>query len=313
MTFDEFLSGTPQPQDVRDWARSFVQGFNAARADVISIKALAQESDAADAIDGDRSFRILNGYDSVPLALCRQAQDIRLNTVVESIGWSKGSVSAHVRSAFTGELTALRAKRAIVTVPLGVLQTGTIRFDPEPVDNLAAARQLCFGQVVRLVLRFRERIWDSKKEFADAGFLLSDAPVFPTWWSTLPVRAPVIVGWSAGPKADALAACDRDEVLEKALDQLAKITHVPAHELQESLDQVYYHDWATDPFARGAYSYVPAGSADARQRLARPAEDTLFFAGEAANTEGHAATVHGAIASGRTAAQHILFTSRQRL
>jgi monoamine oxidase len=48
------------------------------------------------------------------------------------------------------------------------------------------------------------------------------------------------------------------------------------------------------------------GGIDAQAQLARPLEDTLFFAGEATNTEGHQGTVHGAIASGLRAAREII-------
>ena len=40
--------------------------------------------------------------------------------------------------------------------------------------------------------------------------------------------------------------------------------------------------------------------------LARSIDNTLFFAAEATDTAGHDGTVHGAIASGRRAAQEIL-------
>lgn len=55
-----------------------------------------------------------------------------------------------------------------------------------------------------------------------------------------------------------------------------------------------------DPFARGAYSYVPAGALDAVDRLAEPVAETLFFAGEATDT------VAGASASGERAADAAL-------
>ena len=42
---------------------------------------------------------------------------------------------------------------------------------------------------------------------------------------------------------------------------------------------------------------------------AAPVEETLYFAGEGTETEGHPATVHGAIASGRRAARQILGVS----
>jgi monoamine oxidase len=68
----------------------------------------------------------------------------------------------------------------------------------------------------------------------------------------------------------------------------------------------YVHNWSKDPFARGAYSYAAVGGLEARRRLAEPIENTLYFAGEATNTQGYSGTVHGALASGRRAARHLL-------
>jgi uncharacterized protein with NAD-binding domain and iron-sulfur cluster len=51
---------------------------------------------------------------------------------------------------------------------------------------------------------------------------------------------------------------------------------------------------------------VPVGGLEARAALAQPVENTLFFAGEATNSDGHTATVHGAIASGRRAAREVI-------
>ena len=72
------------------------------------------------------------------------------------------------------------------------------------------------------------------------------------------------------------------------------------------LQDFAYHDWQADPFARGAYSYVTVGGLWAQRALAQPVAGTLFIAREATHWEGHFATVHGAIASGRRAAQEAL-------
>jgi monoamine oxidase len=66
------------------------------------------------------------------------------------------------------------------------------------------------------------------------------------------------------------------------------------------------YNWQRDPFARGAYTYLRVGAGNARRALARPIEQTLFLAGEATDTSGQAATVAGALASGRRAARQLL-------
>jgi monoamine oxidase len=69
---------------------------------------------------------------------------------------------------------------------------------------------------------------------------------------------------------------------------------------------LYCHDWQSDPFSRGAHSYVKVGGEAAQRQLAAPVANTLFFAGEAAESSGQHGTVHGAIASGHRAAAEIL-------
>jgi len=66
------------------------------------------------------------------------------------------------------------------------------------------------------------------------------------------------------------------------------------------------HDWQSDRWSLGAYSYALVGGADAHRELAAPVEDTLFFAGEATDARGHNGTVHGAIFSGYRAAREVL-------
>ena len=77
-------------------------------------------------------------------------------------------------------------------------------------------------------------------------------------------------------------------------------------ESKQHVIAAYTHDWQADPYALGAYSYIPAGATSAPALLAESVEDTLYFAGEATETSGRSATVHGAIATGRRAATQIL-------
>jgi len=93
-------------------------------------------------------------------------------------------------------------------------------------------------------------------------------------------------------------------IVEQALQSLSTVFGGrPQSELE--LEAAYLHNWQTDPFSRGAYSYITVGGSDARNILAAPLEDTLFFAGEATDTENEAATVTGALQSGARAAREV--------
>src|SRR5437867_1865458 len=70
--FKEFLRGVDANSEAAKWATAYVEGFNAARADRISVRALARERQASEEIDGDRTFRLNRGYDVLPQGLWEQ-------------------------------------------------------------------------------------------------------------------------------------------------------------------------------------------------------------------------------------------------
>ena len=320
--FTDFLSRADSSAEAKELTASFVEGFNAARKEIIGIASLAKDARAADAIGGDRSFRFFCGYDSVVHNIVRKVSDsagaLSLNSVVTHVAWQPGLVTLSVRSTLTGRVEKLTASRLVVTVPLGVVQAGqdaagSIGWDPVPATLLDAVAKLAFGQVFRVVLCFKDSFWEANPAFSNAGFILSNEHLFPTWWTTLAVRAPVLTGWSAGPHADDLIGQPESAIIQEAVASLARITGTDPARLSSLLQHAYFHDWQADPYARGAYSYVPAGALAAREILAQPVADTLFFAGEATELNGHSATVHGAIASGRRAARQILALDSNKL
>jgi monoamine oxidase len=308
-SFEEFLRRSHQRPEIKNWARLHIEGFNAARKELISAASLKQDAEAAEEIEGDRTFRIPGGYDSIALALLRSSPDhhaiVQLNSIVERVVWRRGLVEVRYRSALDNEKAKLRCRQLIVTVPLGVLQAaplslGAIHFDPQPREIIKAAEALAFGQVYRITFRFRHAFWDEDERLKRVGFLLSKEKLFPTWWTTHPIDSPLLTGWTAGSAADPLRSADQSALVTEALRSLARILNrkVPRPEA------IYFHDWHADPFFRGAYSYVPVNALAARKALSKAVDDTLFFAGEATETNGHGSTVHGAIASGvRVAAQ----------
>lgn len=314
-TFADFLEQSAHSEQAKQLATSYVEGFNAARKEIIGISSLALDAAAADAIDGDASFRILNGYHAVARYIAagieNPALNLRLQTVVNRIEWRAGLVTAYFQTGPAKRAETVTAKKVVITVPLGVLQAGVdnagaIRFDPEPADTLSAAQQLSVGSVMRVVLRFRKAFWEDGERLGDFGFLLSDEKFFPTWWTPLPIRAPILTGWSAGPHADRLIGRSQDDIVMVALRDLARILDTNLEIISGLVEKANFHDWSADPFARGAYSYVPVNALPARNILARPIADTLFFAGEATELNGHSATVHGAMASGKRAVQQLL-------
>src|SRR5262245_49546095 len=122
----------------------------------------------------------------------------------------------------------------------------------------------------------------------------------PTWWTVDP-EVPILIGWAGGAQAQRLSSLNTSILVCQAVHSLAHIFQKPPIEIEQQLEDAYTYDWRADPFARGSYSYALVGGADAMEQLAQPVAETLYFAGEATNSEGHAGTVHGAIATGKRA------------
>jgi monoamine oxidase len=114
------------------------------------------------------------------------------------------------------------------------------------------------------------------------------------------------VGWAGGGKAERLAAHGAVEIENRAIAALARQLGMQRRRLASLIDHCWHHDWQHDPYTLGAYSYALVGGSTAAKRLARPVENTLFFAGEAADAEGRTGTVHGAMGTGYRAADSVL-------
>jgi monoamine oxidase len=215
----------------------------------------------------------------------------------------------------------LQAPHVLITLPISLLkaepgQPGIVQFEPSlPREKIRALDNLEMGKVIRVVLCFRERFWDSIKppagggaSLADMSFLFSQDEWFPTWWTSMPRKAPIITGWAPFRCAEGLSGRGHSFVTDRSLQTLGGLLGPSVQELQDLLREAYFHDWQVDPFSLGAYSYGKVGANEAQQVLAEPVDSTLFLAGEAIDTSGHNGTVHGAIASGYRAARQILQT-----
>jgi monoamine oxidase len=315
-SFDDFLAslgGRVRAGDRRA-ARAFVEGFHAADPAAIGARSLAAESEGLPSDRVRQIARVHGGYDQLPrwLALDLQGR-LRLRAPVAAIEWRRGHVRITVRRT-SRAVERLGARAAIVTVPIGVLAAGPARpgglvLEPDPPRIRRACSSIAMGAVTRLVCWFGVFPWNAEQatrgsgQGARAGFLQGVGPTFGVWWTAYPLRWPLAVAWSGGPKAAAIAARGRRAVESTAVAELAAAFELPRRVVTSRLLATWMHDWQRDVYSRGAYSYARVGGAGAAASLSRPVEDTLFFAGEAAAPRGLTGTVEGALASGLRAAR----------
>lgn len=297
----------PESQGLVRAALDFVEGFEAADPAIASAQAIAEEWHSG--VDST-SARPLGGYEPLFESLSMQCTsagvELFLKTVVRQITWRRGDVTIDTVDA-SGAARTFRSRAAIVTLPLGVLQTGGVTFEPAlPAPKREALLGLAMGQVTKAVLLFRTAFWEELRagRYRDAAFFRSDAGAFRAFWTQLPVRSELVTAWIGGPRTAGMQALRSEEIVERALEGFGDILGEPQAARRE-FEAGFTHDWQSDRFARGAYSYVIAGAGDARAALGAPLDDTLFFAGEATSTNGHGGTVNGAIETGERAAEEL--------
>jgi monoamine oxidase len=324
-SFERFLKSDGSRIDARSrqLALQWVENFHAADPDQVSERALAAGGSPGDDPREQRLGRAVNGYDAVPHWLARGIVDrVRFGAVVAGVAWQPGAARAEIRDAHGGISSSVEARAVIITLPLGVLnappgELGSVAFDPPlgSYDTKAAALSTMeMGTVIRLTLRLREPFWTSERFARRAksqnldrlAFLHTGDDDFPVWWTSYPVSAPMLIAWCGGPRARALAALADDAIIDRAQAAMARQFSLTRREAGRMVTAAWLHNWRADPFARGAYSYMLVNGSKAPAKLARPVKGTVFFAGEASDSEGRTGTVHGGMATGERAAKQVL-------
>ncbi len=288
------------PKELMEQARSFVAGFYAAPLSQVSARATVQAAVSIGDDHSDHSYLLPRGYASVLdgylRALAPLHKTVRFRSPVRWVRWQKGEVEVAVGDRQTENI--LRAERLVVTVPIDVLKD--LEFQPALESKAEAFQFLAMGPVHRVVLRFAEPFWELR-DF-HPGYLQSPESPFVTFWTARPWPEAHFTCWSGGSQTENVGK----RPVAQAVESLAAALDFSVDKLQKYLIDSHYHNWCRDPFSRGAYSYVRVGGENAREILAEPLDDTLYFAGEACALDDRTGTVDGAIATGLKAADEIL-------
>lgn len=215
--------------------------------------------------------------------------DLDLNERVMAVEYSSTQV------VVSTDLRSLTADRVVVTVPVTVVDS--ILFDPLLPSTLrTAASRLRLSTVEKMVLRFSERWWpEDLRRLAH----LDPARRFPAWMDlSAHVGAPTLVGFFNPVLSD--VPDDPGTRLDMALASLRTMLGTVPKPIGAMTT-----DWRNDPFARGAYSYIPVGATAADMRSFTLLDGPLLFAGEHTVPE-YFGTVHAAFVSGQRAADRVL-------
>lgn len=248
-----------------------------------------------DATNGDEVV-FPDGYDRLAEHLA-EGIDVRLEHEVRGVRWvaEEGVLVETDRGSFA-------AAQAVVTAPVGVLQSGAIEFEPalpEPIAHaLAGFRMNAFEKVF---LRFDQKFWQ------EGVYALRRQGDAAAWWHswydlTTLHGEPTLLTFAAGPCAVETRDWSDEAIAESVLASLRELygDEVPAP------TGVRVTRWQDDPYVRGSYAYMTVGSETSdHDLLATPIGGVLHLAGEATWTDDPA-TVTAALCSGHRAAEQVL-------
>ena len=242
------------------------------------------------------------GYDQLAANLAA-GLDVRLEHVVARVargpepqGWSPASSWRRTAAA--------SVPRRVITVPIGVLQSERITFDPPLPEGVAdAVSKFRMNAFEKIFLRFPERFWDegvyAVRRQGEA------AQWWHSWYDLTDISGePTLLTFAAGECAQDIRGWSDERVVESVMASLREIygsgIPAPVH--------ARITDWQGDEFAGGAYAYMTRGcTGEDHSRIATPVDAVLHLAGEA-TWEDDPATVNAALCSGHRAAERILGT-----
>jgi polyamine oxidase len=238
------------------------------------------------------------GYRSVVSAM-GEGLDVRLGVEVEQVSVADGGVRVATAEGSIGD-----GSHVVVTVPLGVLKGGALRFSPPlPSARQAAIGRLGFGRYEKVALRFDRPFWQ------DAG--LPHLMLFPRDPDESTVWIFDLAGFDVGPvvvghlfhraAGRVLAETDGRRAVDWVLTMLGDAIGRPT-----APAEVVVSSWSTDRYSRGAYTHIPPGASPAEvDLLGDPLHRRVLFAGEHTQSArlGYA---DGAMTSGIREAKRLL-------
>jgi monoamine oxidase/CRP-like cAMP-binding protein len=241
---------------------------------------------------------LLDGYGSL-VAKLEEGLDIRYQEFVTAIEHKPGSGDRVIVRTQNSEH---RANRVIVTLPLGVLKSGSVRFQPALSDfKVKAIDRLGVGVLGKLFFFFKDVFWN--KDQYVFGYVSSNTSFEPTHiinlWKTQ--RIPCLQIQAGGTLGKWLEETSINEVTKWA----TRILETCFGERIPEPTRILRSNWSMDPFSLGAYTYMKVGAKpDDARILSDPVGDWLYFAGEATNPYQWGST-HGAYVSGLREASRI--------
>ena len=247
---------------------------------------------------GLENYRVKQSLSSIFNQIFAQAVSIaQIQHEIKKIDYQNNQIVLTIQTP-QGEIQELFDK-VIVTVSLNVIkdwQSNGVLVPSLPVSKTDALSKLGMDRGIKVIIKYNNRFWP-----ADLGSIYGGNLV-PEYWVTQTDEL-LLTAFVTGERAENLKNLGTNGLSAMATE----LTQLfgPAANLANVVDFLI-KDWADEPFVQGAYSYPKLNALGAREELAKPIASKIYFAGEATNTNGHFATMHGALETGYRVAFEVL-------
>ena len=242
------------------------------------------------------NYLVREGYGSI-VSRFGKGLPVKLGAAVSAVDWSASGVTVKTSQG------KLRARACIVTVSIGVLEAGSIRFTPAlPEWKQAAIHNLPMGLLVKIPLQFDGERFGLRPNQWLSYAVTEDMPAEACFFLTWPFDENLMIGWVGGEIGWRLSAEGTAAGIEFALGELVKLLGSDARKHFVKGDMTR---WADNPLTLGAYAAARPGHYPAREDIARAVGDRLFFAGEA-TAAPYYQLCSGAYDSGLRAAEEVV-------
>jgi monoamine oxidase len=297
-SMDEFLKRIETPLEIVEEVKSIVE-LDMEELEKVNAQALLERvkySIDEGELYGLNDFKIFGGYNQIYRILTKDI-DIKTKNVVKRVNWENETIKIETKNN-----QEYLCKKVVLTIPVALLQKQTINFVPElPKSKIEAINDFGITDIIKIFLKFDQKILPK-----GVNEISNPKDEIPVWWNgTLTAddfyNGQILVGWVAGGKARKLYQYCDEEIAVIATKDLGKKLKIKNLVASKYLVKI----WKNEEFAGGVYTYIPKNSSiNIIQKLAKPVDNKLFWAGEATNIQN--STVQGAYNSGKRVAEEIL-------
>jgi monoamine oxidase len=257
-------------------------------------------ADYRSAADLDPNYFTKEGYGAL-IHLWGADVPVQLATPVKRIRWDGPGVEVETAKG------TVRARAVIVTVSTGVLAFEEIAFTPDlPEGHQEAIFDLPMGLLTKVPVKV-EGTRLGLSPFDDV--LMERHARHDLYFLAFPFDLDLMVGFVGGDFAWEMEAAGREAAVDFVTDRLVDMFGSDA---RKAVTHGAMTHWGAERYVRGGYAAARPGKATARQVLADPVGERIWFAGEAL-AGGLKQTAAGARLSGETVAGKVaLWLSHQK-